>query len=65
MEEISKVAPKGRFRVIGIDSSSDPGWRQGDYRSLLQAKKESKGNGSIHFRIYNDRGECVHSDRDI
>lgn len=61
MTEIRK-APKGLFRVVGKDSPTDEGWKQGDYPTLTEAKQIAQRSGHVHikFRVYNDAGECVH-----
>lgn len=57
-----KTAPKGKFRVIGQDSPADEGWRQGDYKTKEEAEAALPGGHAfIRFRVYNDRGECVHN----
>lgn len=62
MQQNTKKAPEGQFRVIGIDDPGDQGWMQGDYPTLSEAAKRAnpRGHSTIRFRVYNDQGECVH-----
>ncbi|KKL50511.1 hypothetical protein LCGC14_2304740 [marine sediment metagenome] len=62
MEYSTKKAPSGQFRVIGQDHSGDKGWRKGDYPTLSEAATQAnpRGHSTIRFRVYDDRGKCVH-----
>lgn len=62
MEQETKKAPTGQFRVIGQDCSGDKGWMQGDYPTLTEATKQAspRGRCTIRFRVYDDEGKCVH-----
>ncbi len=62
MDRNIKKAPSGHFRVVGFDSSRDTGWKKEDHPSLAAAKQAIKppGHSTIRFRVYDDKGECVH-----
>lgn len=63
MELDIRKAPKGQYRVIGRDNPRDQGWKQGDYLTLLGAKKallHSSSGAVVRFRVYDDQGECVY-----
>lgn len=52
-------APKGKFRVVGVDTFSHEDWVYGDYDSLQEAKdfaKEKGGNMNMVY-VYDDKGE--------
>lgn len=38
-QQFSREAPKGKFRIIGFDTFDNSEWVEGDFDSLLQAKK--------------------------
>lgn len=67
MEQETRKAPSGQFRVIGRDDPRDTGWKKGDYSTLLEASVEAnpRGHSTIQFRIYNDEGECVLGEFDV
>jgi hypothetical protein len=51
-------APKGKFRVIGVDTFSNEDWVYGDYNSLNEAKKfaQEKGGNMNMVYVYDDQG---------
>lgn len=63
-EEFSRKAPKGKFRVIGVDTFDGGDWVEGDFKSLAAAKKhvadETAGKQMLKMHIYDDTGEHVH-----
>jgi hypothetical protein len=63
--EISKVAPEGQFRVIGKDSPQDRGWVKGDYPDHEKARlaAQTTERSFVRFKVFNDKGECVHGER--
>lgn len=56
-------APKGEYRVIGVDTFSHEDWVYGDYKTLQEAKTfaNSKGGNMNCVYVYDDKGKCVHN----
>ena len=66
MNETKKKAPKGKFRVIGVDMFSNEDYLVGDYSTKLKAlavvdERKSKPNGTLpdRYYAYNDKGEYI------
>jgi hypothetical protein len=62
--EKRKIAPQGKFRVIGYDSFSHEDWVDRDLDSLEEAKKWIDGKGRqdmTSFMVFDDKGEEVYS----
>lgn len=61
----SRTAPKGKFRVIGVDTFDGGDWKYDDYKTLAAAKKfvdeETKGKQMLKVYVYDDKGACVYS----
>ena len=57
-EEFGRAAPKGKFRVIGVDTFDGGDWVVGDYTTLEEARKiaRAKGGEMTVMHIYNDKG---------
>lgn len=64
-ELFSRNAPKGKFRVIGVDTFDGTDWLEGDFQSLEIAREhvaeKTKGKSMLVMHIYNDQGESVGS----
>lgn len=60
-EEFSRNAPKGKFRVIGVDTFDGTDWVQGDFDKLEDAEEcaREKGGKMCVMHIYNDQGVHV------
>lgn len=59
-EEFSRKAPKGKFRVIGVDTFDSDDWVEGDFDTLKQAQKHAnertKDKQMLKMHIYDDTG---------
>lgn len=55
-------APKGKFRVIGVDTFSHEDWIQGDYNSKTEAISvaDEKGGTMLKMHVYDDKGKHLH-----
>ncbi len=64
-EQFSRMAPKGKFRLIGVDTFDGGDWVVGDYKSLSiaseMANNETAGKQMLKMYVYDDLGECRHS----
>lgn len=63
--DFSRKAPKGKFRVIGVDTFDGGDWVSGDFGTLEKAQekvdKETKGAQMLKMYVYDDTGKCVYS----
>lgn len=63
-ERFSRKAPKGKFRVIGVDTFEGGDWVEGDFKTLeaahKHAKKRTKGKQMLMMHIYDDTGAHHH-----
>lgn len=61
-EEFSRKAPKGKFRVIGVDTFDGGDWVQGDFDTLEKAKEiaDEKGGTMTKMHVYDDNGRHVY-----
>lgn len=61
MEALELKAPKGKYRVIGVDTFSNEDWIYGDYDSLKEARElaEKKGGNMLKTYVYNSNGTCL------
>lgn len=57
-----RTAPKGKYRVIGVDTFSNEDWVYEDFKSKLEAIKfaNSKGGNMNMVYVYDDKGNYVH-----
>jgi hypothetical protein len=62
-EEFSRKAPKGKYRVVGVDTFDGGDWLEGDFSSLEAAEKHvaerTKGQQMLKMHIFNDHGTHV------
>lgn len=62
-EEFSRKAPKGKFRVVGVDTFDGGDWVEDDFKTIREAKgrvrKKTKGKQMLKMYVYNDKGVCV------
>jgi len=55
-------APKGMFRVVGVDTFSNEDWVYGDYKTFKEAKEfadKHGGNMNVVY-VYDDKGSPLH-----
>lgn len=59
-DRFSRKAPKGKFRVIGVDTFDGSDWVDGDFDTLEQARKhankKTKGKQMLKMHVYDDTG---------
>lgn len=57
----SRKAPKGKFRVVSVDTFDGGDWVDGDHKTLALARKsiedQTRGKQMLIMHIYNDKGE--------
>lgn len=60
-ERFSRAAPKGKFRVIGVDTFDGGDWVQGDFATKAAAFKcaNSHGGEMTKMYVYDDAGRHV------
>lgn len=60
-ERFSRSAPKGKFRVIGVDTFDGGDWHQGDFdtNAEAQACADAKGGQMTVMHVYDDAGRHV------
>ena len=51
-------APKGKFRVVGVDTFDGTDWIEGDFATDKEAFSvaKSKGGTMLKTHVYNDKG---------
>jgi len=63
-ERFSREAPKGKFRVIGVDTFDGGDWVEGDFDTLEKAVKHAnertKGQQMLKMYVYDDAGSYRH-----
>lgn len=64
-ERFSRTAPKGKFRVVAVDTFDGGDWVSGDFNSAAEAnahaRKETQGKQMLKMYVYDDTGACVSS----
>lgn len=55
-------APKGKYRVVCVDTFDGGDWVSGDFDTLAEAKKhaDSKGGTMQKAYVYDDTGRYMH-----
>jgi len=55
-------APKGQFRVIGVDTFDGTDWIGGDFETKEEAFEEAKRKGGemLKTHVYDDEGNHLH-----
>lgn len=61
-EEFSRKAPKGKFRVIGVDTFDGGDWVEDDFDTREEAieRATTKGGEMTKMHVYDDRGQHIH-----
>ncbi len=59
---IELKAPKGKFRVVGVDTFSSEDWIIGDFDTMPMAIKTADGKGGemLKTHVYDDNGKHIH-----
>ncbi len=57
-EGFTRSAPKGKYRVVGVDTFDGGDWHQGDFDTLEAAMEcaRSKGGQMTVMHVYDDAG---------
>ena len=60
-EQFSRSAPKGKYRVIGVDTFDGGDWHQGDFDTKQAALNEARAKGGemTKMYVYDDKGRHV------
>jgi len=60
-ELFSRAAPKGKYRVIGVDTFDGGDWHQGDFDTKQEALNcaRAKGGTMTKMHVYDDKGQHV------
>jgi hypothetical protein len=55
-------APKGKFRVVGVDTFDGGDWIEGDFKTKDEAFKHAntKGGEMLKTHVYDDKGNHLH-----
>lgn len=60
-ERFTRKAPKGQFRVIGVDTFDGGDWVSGDFATLgaarAHAREKTRGEQMLKMHIYDDLGK--------
>lgn len=61
-EEFSRKAPKGKFRVIGVDTFDGGDWVSGDFSTKEEAINHAviKGGQMTKMHVYDDLGRHIY-----
>lgn len=61
MTDLTLKAPKGKFRVVGVDTFDGTDWVQGDYKTRDEAVKiaKEKGGTMLKTHVYDDKGNHI------
>lgn len=59
-ERFTREAPKGKFRLVGVDTFDGTDWLVDDFKTLnaamRRAKKETAGKDMLKMHVYDDTG---------
>ena len=63
MTELELKAPKGKYRVIGVDTFDRSDWVYGDYKTKEEAINlaTTKGEQMLKTHVYDDKGNHLFS----
>lgn len=55
-------APKGKFRVVGVDTFDGGDWVEGDFDTKNEAINHAnkQGDTMLKMHVYNDQGHHIH-----
>lgn len=56
------IAPKGKFRVIGVDTFDSSDWVSGDFDTQQEAVEHANEKGGVMLKthVYDDNGNHIH-----
>jgi hypothetical protein len=64
MTDLILRAPKGKFRIVGVDTFDGGDWIKADVSTLQAAKticnSETEGKQMLKYHVYNDEGKHVY-----
>lgn len=62
MSRTNQKAPKGKFRVVGVDTFSNEDWLEGDFDTLDEAVDvaNKKGGTMTKMHVYDDQEKHQH-----
>lgn len=60
-ERFSRAAPRGKFRVIGVDTFDGGDWHEKDFDTALEAvaHARSRGGDMLRMYVYDDTGRHI------
>ena len=63
--EFSRKPPKGKFRIIGVDTFDGTDWHDKDVDTLQEARdyctEKVNGRQMLKYHVYDDRGNNIYS----
>jgi hypothetical protein len=62
MAGVKLQAPKGKFRVVGVDTFDGTDWVEGDFKTKEEAfeRANKKGGEMLKTHVYDDKGNHLH-----
>lgn len=62
MAGVELQAPKGKFRVVGVDTFDGTDWVEGDFKTKQEAfdVANQKGGEMLKTHVYDDKGNHLH-----
>lgn len=60
-ERFSRAAPKGQFRVIGVDTFDGGDWVEADFNTRSEALQHAatRGGEMLKMHVYDDEGRHI------
>ena len=60
-EIFTRKAPKGKYRIIGVDTFDGGDWHEGDFSSKSEALEHARKRGGqmTKMHVYDDQGNHV------
>lgn len=62
MAGVELKAPKGKFRVVGVDTFDGTDWVEGDFKTKKEAfeRANQKGGEMLKTHVYDDKVNHLH-----
>jgi len=61
--DFSRKAPKGKFRIVGVNTFLNNDWHEKDVDTLQNAKKiieeKTRGEEKLRYYIYDENGKFI------